>query len=84
LRLSLPTETTLNLAPLTNTYRDQGGPGRGGLQVFLVRDAANEGTLLQDIGDHVQRLVEAGPEAVGFSYYSGYGPADRPDGAVCP
>jgi hypothetical protein len=49
-------------------------------KVWTVRDTASEGALLKAIGDHVERLARAGPDAVGFFYYSGHGAADRPNG----
>ncbi len=72
-------------AALTNTHRDgelvQSALEKVGFKVFVARDTANEAALLTAIGEHVQRLAEAGPDAVGFVYYSGHGAADRPDGA---
>lgn len=72
-------------AGLTNTHRDgdliRTALEKVGFTVSLVRDTANEVALLQAIGAHVQRLSAAGPDAVGFVYYSGHGAADRPDGA---
>ena len=72
-------------ARLTNTHRDgelvKSALEKVGFKVWLVRDTASEGALLKAIGEHVQRLAEAGPEAIGFFYYSGHGAADRPDGA---
>lgn len=72
-------------AALTNTHRDgdlvRAALERVGFKVTVVRDTANEAALLTAFGDHVQRLAEAGPDAVGFVYYSGHGAADRPDGA---
>lgn len=72
-------------ARLTNTHRDgelvKTALEKVGFKVWLVRDTASEGALLKAIGEHVQRLAEAGPEAIGFFYYSGHGAADRPDGA---
>jgi formylglycine-generating enzyme required for sulfatase activity len=53
---------------------------RVGFQVWDERDTPNEAALLKAIGDHVKRIAEAGPEAVGFLYYSGHGAADRPNG----
>src|SRR5436190_23939291 len=71
-------------ARLTNTYRDgdlvKAALEQVGFKVWTVRDTASEGALLKAIGDHVQRLVAAGPDAVGFFYYSGHGAADRPNG----
>jgi hypothetical protein len=72
-------------AQLFNTYRDgelvKAALEKVGFKVWVVKDTASEGALLQAIGEHVQRLAEAGPDAVGFLYYSGHGAADRPDGA---
>ena len=72
-------------ARLTNTHRDgdlvKSALEKVGFKVWVVRDTANEGAMRKAIGDHVERLARAGPEAVGFLYYSGHGAADRPDGA---
>jgi formylglycine-generating enzyme required for sulfatase activity len=72
-------------ARLTNTHRDgdlvKAALERVGFRVWVVKDTANEGALLAAIGEHVARLAQAGPDAVGFFYYSGHGAADRPDGA---
>ena len=72
-------------AALTNTHHDgdlvKSALEKVGFQVFVVRDTASEGALLAAIGAHVERLAKAGPDAVGFLYYSGHGAADRPDGA---
>jgi formylglycine-generating enzyme required for sulfatase activity len=72
-------------AQLSNTYRDgevvKSALEKVGFKVWVVKDTTSEGALLQAIGEHVQRLAEAGPDAVGFLYYSGHGAADRPDGA---
>ena len=72
-------------ARLANTHRDgdlvKAALEKVGFKVTVVRDTANEAALLRAIGEHVQRIAEAGPEAVGFVYYSGHGAADRPDGA---
>jgi hypothetical protein len=71
-------------ARLTNTFRDgdlvKAALEQVGFKVWTVRDTVSEGALLKAIGDHVQRLAEAGPDAVGFFYYSGHGAADRPNG----
>jgi hypothetical protein len=71
-------------AKLTNTYND-GAVIRAaletvGFKVWLVKDTNNERALLQAVAEHVQRMAEAGPNAVGFLYYSGHGAADRPNG----
>ena len=72
-------------ARLTATHRDgdlvKAALEKVGFRVFVVRDTRNEGELLRAIGEHVERLAQAGPDAVGFLYYSGHGAADRPDGA---
>jgi len=72
-------------AKLENTHADgdliKAALERVGFRVWTVRDTRSEGELLKAIGDHAQRLTDAGPEAVGFFYYSGHGAADRPDGA---
>jgi hypothetical protein len=72
-------------ARLSNTFRDgdlvKAALETVGFKVTLVHDTASEGALLKAIGEHVQRLADAGPDAVGFLYYSGHGAADRPDGA---
>jgi uncharacterized caspase-like protein len=72
-------------AQLSNTYRDgevvKAALEKAGFKVWVVKDTASEGALLQAIGEHVQRLAEAGSDAVRFLYYSGHGAADRPDGA---
>ena len=71
-------------ARLANTHRDgdvvKAALENVGFKVWVVRDTTNEGALLQAIGEHVQRLAVAGPDAVGFFYYSGHGAADRPNG----
>ncbi|PPD31296.1 MAG: hypothetical protein CTY20_00725 [Hyphomicrobium sp.] len=72
-------------AKLTNTHRDgdlvKAALEKVGFKVTVVRDTRSEGALLAAIGEHVERLAVAGPDAVGFLYYSGHGAADRPDGA---
>lgn len=72
-------------AALSNTHRDgdlvKAALERVGFEVWVVRDTRNEAALLGAIGEHIERLAEAGPDAVGFIYYSGHGAADRPDGA---
>lgn len=72
-------------AKLTNTHRDgdlvKAALEKVGFKVWVVRDTANEGAMLKAISDHTQRLAAAGPDAVGFLYYSGHGAADRTDGA---
>jgi formylglycine-generating enzyme required for sulfatase activity len=71
-------------ASLTNTHRDgelvKGALEKVGFKTWIVKDTGNENALLQAIGEHVRRLTEAGPDAVGFFYYSGHGAADRPNG----
>jgi uncharacterized caspase-like protein len=71
-------------AALANTHRDgeilKSALERVGFKVWVARDTANEGALLLAIDEHVQRLTQAGPDAVGFFYYSGHGAADRPNG----
>ncbi len=71
-------------ARLTNTHRDgdlmKASLEKVGFKVWVVRDTASEGALLKAIGEHVQRLADAGADAVGFFYYSGHGAADRPKG----
>ena len=71
-------------ARLTNTHRDgdlvKAALEKVGFKVWVERDTASEGALLKVIGGHVQRLAEAGPDAVGFLYYSGHGAADRSNG----
>jgi uncharacterized caspase-like protein len=71
-------------AGLTNTHRDgdlvKAALEKVGFKVWVVRDTANERALLQAIAQHIQRLADAGPGAVGFFYYSGHGAADRPNG----
>ena len=71
-------------ARLTNTHRDgdlvKAALEKVGFKVWVERDTASEGALLKAIGGHVQRLAEAGPDAVGFLYYSGHGAADRSNG----
>jgi hypothetical protein len=71
-------------ARLTNTHRDgellKSALERVGFRVWVAKDTRDERALLQAIAGHVQRLSEAGPEAVGFFYYSGHGAADRPNG----
>ncbi len=72
-------------AKLTNTHRDgdlvKAALEKVGFTVWVERDTANSGALEAAIGAHVERLAKAGPDAVGFLYYSGHGAADRPDGA---
>jgi formylglycine-generating enzyme required for sulfatase activity len=71
-------------ARLTNTHRDgdliKAALEQVGFRVTVVRDTPNEGALLAAIAEHVARLSAAGPDAVGFLYYSGHGAADRPNG----
>ncbi|MBV1695304.1 MAG: SUMF1/EgtB/PvdO family nonheme iron enzyme [Hyphomicrobiales bacterium] len=71
-------------ARLTNTHHDgdlvKGALEAVGFAVTVVRDARSEGELTAAIAAHVARLSGAGPEAVGFFYYSGHGAADRPNG----
>jgi formylglycine-generating enzyme required for sulfatase activity len=71
-------------ARLTNTYHDgeviKAALEKVGFKVWTVRDTTSERSLLQAVAEHVQRLAEAGPDAVGFLYYSGHGAADRPNG----
>lgn len=52
-----------------------------GFDVTVVRDAAHRGELENAIGTYVARLSDAGPDAVGFFYYSGHGAADSPHGS---
>src|SRR5438552_18717930 len=72
-------------ARLTNTHHDgelvKAALEKVGFSVWVLRDTPSEGALLKAIGEHVSRLAEAGPEAVGFFYYSGHGAADRPEGS---
>ncbi len=51
-----------------------------GFDVTVVRDTAHRGALENAIGKYVARLADAGPDAVGFFYYSGHGAADGPYG----
>jgi uncharacterized caspase-like protein len=71
-------------AKLANTFRDgdlvKGALEAVGFKVWVTRDTRTEGELLRAVGDHVARLTAAGPEAVGFLYYTGHGAADRPNG----
>jgi formylglycine-generating enzyme required for sulfatase activity len=71
-------------ARLTNTHRDgdvvKAALERVGFKVWVAMDTTNERALLEAVAQHVQRLAEAGPDAVGFFYYSGHGAADRPNG----
>lgn len=71
-------------ARLTNTHRDgdiiKAALEKVSFRVTVVRDTPNEGALLAAIAEHVARLSAAGPDAVGFLYYSGHGAADRPNG----
>src|SRR5689334_14983910 len=46
-----------------------------GFDVTTVRDAGLA-SLLQAVNAHVRRVRQAGPDAVGFFYYSGHGAAD--------
>src|SRR6476646_2117352 len=56
-------------ARLTNTFRDgdlvKAALEKVGFKVTVVRDTASEGALLKVIGEHVQRLADAGTDAVG-------------------
>jgi formylglycine-generating enzyme required for sulfatase activity len=71
-------------ARLTNTHRDgevvKAALEKVGFKVWVAKDTTNERALLGAVAEHVQRLAEAGPDAVGFFYYSGHGAADRPNG----
>ena len=71
-------------ARLTNTHRDgdvvKAALEKVGFKVWVAKDTTNERALLETVAQHVQRLAEAGPDAVGFFYYSGHGAADRPNG----
>jgi hypothetical protein len=71
-------------ARLTNTHRDgelvKAALESVGFQVWVSKDTDDDRRLLQAIAGHVGRLAEAGPDAVGFFYYSGHGAADRPNG----
>jgi formylglycine-generating enzyme required for sulfatase activity len=71
-------------ARLSNTYHDgeviNAALERVGFKVWVIKDTKDERALLQAVAEHVQRLAEAGPDAVGFLYYSGHGAADRPNG----
>jgi uncharacterized caspase-like protein len=71
-------------ARLTNTHRDgevlKSALEKVGFRVWTVKDTADERVLLQAVAEHLQRLVQAGPDAIGFFYYSGHGAADRPNG----
>ena len=71
-------------ARLTNTHRDghvvRAALEKVGFKVWVAKDTTNERALLEAVAQHVQRLAEAGPDAVGFFYYSGHGAADRPNG----
>jgi len=72
-------------AQLINTYRDgdlvTAALQKVGFKVWVARDTASEGAMLQVIGEHARRIAEAGPDTVGFFYYSGHGAADGPNGA---
>ena len=69
-------------ARLANTHRDgevvKAALEKVGFKVWVAKDTTNERALLEAVAQHVQRLAEAGPDAVGFFYYSGHGAADRP------
>jgi uncharacterized caspase-like protein len=52
-----------------------------GFDVTVVRDTKHLGALENAIGQYVARLADAGPDAVGFFYYSGHGAADGPRGS---
>ena len=71
-------------ARLTNTHRDgdvvKAALERVGFKVWVAKDTTNERALLEAVAQHVQRLADAGSDAVGFFYYSGHGAADRPNG----
>jgi uncharacterized caspase-like protein len=71
-------------ARLTNTHHDgdvvKAALEKVGFKVWVAKDTTNERALLEAVAKHVQRLAEAGPDAVGFFYYSGHGVADRPNG----
>ncbi len=72
-------------AALTNTHQDgdliKAALEKVGFKVWLERDTPNEGRMLQALSDHQKRLIQAGPDAVGFIYYTGHGAADRPNGS---
>jgi uncharacterized caspase-like protein len=71
-------------ARLTNTHRDgevvKSALEKVGFRVWTVKDTPDERVLLQAVAEHLQRLVQAGPDAIGFLYYSGHGAADRQNG----
>jgi formylglycine-generating enzyme required for sulfatase activity len=71
-------------ARLANTHRDgdlvKAALETVGFTVWVVKDTADERTLMQSVAQHLRRLAEAGPDAIGFFYYSGHGAADRPNG----
>ena len=45
--------------------------------IKIIRDAGR-GAILAGVTSHARRLAQAGPDAVGFLYYSGHGAA-KPD-----
>ena len=69
---------------LENTHRDgeliKKALEQVGFDVTLVNDTESQAQLQQAISEYVGRLTSAGPDAIGFLYYSGHGVADGPNG----
>lgn len=68
------------VGPLSNPHRDiellEKALSRVGFKVLsLVRDASRE-DILRAVYDYAEQLKRAGPDAVGFFYYSGHGVAE--------
>lgn len=74
-----------SLGRLTGTRRDadrmEAALRAAGFAEVLRRDDLGKAALAQAISDFARRLADAGPDAVGFLYYSGHGMADTRRGA---
>src|SRR5262245_15513348 len=70
---------TTEIGRLSNPHNDiallEGVLKRLGFEVTTVSDAGLA-SLHQAVNTHVRRVRQAGPDAVGFFYYSGHGAAD--------
>lgn len=51
-----------------------------GFKVWVKQDTPHRGALEEAVGEQVGRLAVAGPNAVGFFYYSGHGAGDGTNG----
>ena len=73
---------------LKNTHRDgdllKTALEKVGFTVWVERDTADERTLIEAIGEHLKRLEKAGPDTVGFFYYSGHGAAYKGENYLLP